>query len=436
MISLFRRTVAHAGAALFPGALAEPVERLSRLEAAGFSTRRGSGAPGAVWHLELSHPDLGAFEVVAPREPTAPPDALLDHASSLSSAEKAAVRRAGHALLVRSRAPRGAVLADRKALYRAGRALLADAGLAFFDDATQVYWSPAMLDDELSHDADLDVEAVFGLHAVSDEDGGGVAWLHSHGLAEIGAFDFDVLRPAPELTAGAYDGLRAVAFAIVEGNVTETTERFTLAPPGGEVGFVPARTFQATAPAESTRLRAGEGHDERRAVLCEPKGLLARLLRRPTTPSRFLSRPIPDDTIFAFSGAASELMADRARRTWGVCRRLAEEFEEMKPGVLVKIGYVADGGGPKDLEHLWFEVHHAGADSVDATLVNRPLFVSTLSEGERGRHALDRMSDWTVFLPTGSATPRNLRAAREARDRRDEILALLEKARLEGPPAT
>src|SRR5207248_2514776 len=81
---------------------------------------------------------------------------------------------------------------------------------------------PEALDDELCHDADLDIESLYTLHAVTGDEAGdeAVIWLHSHGLAEIGLFDFDVLRPSEDLLGRGRDALRAVAFAILDGAVS------------------------------------------------------------------------------------------------------------------------------------------------------------------------------------------------------------------------
>ena len=68
------------------------------------------------------------------------------------------------------------------------------------------------LDEELLHEgADLDAESLFVAHSIFDEeqrdaDGEPRAyWLHTHGLAELGTLDFDILRPSPLITTGGYD---------------------------------------------------------------------------------------------------------------------------------------------------------------------------------------------------------------------------------------
>ena len=159
-----------------------------------------------------------------------------------------------------------------------------------------------MLDDELAHDADLDVEALYTIHAVYDDESAdaGFYWLHTHGLDELGAFDIDVVRPSPLLASNAGDPLRALAFAALEGSVTPSTDCFTLGNPGGVVDLVPADDFNAAAAPEDARLR-----DPRRVPRRPPRRRLraARALRVPA------QRPIPS----RFSRASTTTSSSTSR---------------------------------------------------------------------------------------------------------------------------
>src|SRR5262249_43409139 len=108
----------------------------------------------------------------------------------------------------------GDALRDRKQFLRFMAAVLGRDGVAGHDLIAQMFWSQERLAEELQHDAPLDIIHMHVLHVVRQPDG---VWLHSHGLAEMGFVDFDVLRPAEELTANQFDLLRSIAFHIVEG---------------------------------------------------------------------------------------------------------------------------------------------------------------------------------------------------------------------------
>ena len=121
---------------------------------------------------------------------------------------------------------------------------------------------------------------------------------------------------------------------------------------------------------------------------------------------------------------ASQLMAERARKTYPVLRQIAEEVAELELPVLVKIGYVVDGGDDDEREHLWFQAHALAPETVDATLVNAPYYIERLNEGDRGTHSIEGLSDWTVMTPFGPINPRAFHARRLIREHRDEMLRL------------
>jgi uncharacterized protein YegJ (DUF2314 family) len=272
-----------------------------------------------------------------------------------------------------------------------------------------------MLDDELAHEADLDVEALFTIHAVFQELDGqhDVYWLHTHGLDELGAFDFDVLRPSPDIVAQAGDPLRALAFAALEGVISPSMRGFALGAPGGVVDLVPVREFDAQASSDVAQLRdAKDSHGGTRAVLCEPRGLLGFLRRKPI-PSSFLSTGT-GDLVFNYTNQATDLMAARARATLDVFKALVAEFTPGGCVAAVKVGYPTTTT-PESREHLWFELHGFDGDRLDGTLMNHPFDVA-LEHGARGWHPVDGISDWIVASPAGPMTPRNLSPARKLRD--------------------
>jgi hypothetical protein len=295
-------------------------------------------------------------------------------------------------------------------------------------------WSRGALDDELSHDADVDIVALYTLHVVGSDESAAADWMHTHGLAEMGFFDFDILRPAAELGDIAADALRAIAYAIVEGEVSQTTPRWQLAFPTGDVRFVDVADFNRRADAEIKHLRgpnpAGdEDHNHDRAILCEPSGrFLGRWLDK-LKPSKFLSGGFDEEAMFQLSPAASELAEARARHTYPLFRKLAEELKEFELPVLAKIGYVVDGATDDQREYLWFEVHELFDDAVDATLGNEPFHVARMKAGQRGVHQIDPMNDWAIFTPIGTINPRNTQPARQIRAHREDFRAAMIEAK-------
>ena len=347
---------------------------------------------------------------------TQPPE-LIEHTLALTDTEKAAARTGCAAVTVKIRAQHQNLLRDRKRLLFWLRALMQPDGVVAIDDSSMLYWSQAMLDDELAHDADLDIESLYTIHAVQDAaDSTRVSWLHTHGLEELKAFDIDVLQPSPMFVANCGDPIRALAFAALEGAIADDVDRFPLVFPGGDVRLVPVDRFHAEASSEHSQLRdADSAHGGRRSVVCEPVGgLLGRWRTRPL-PSKFFSRVDRDQMVVPFSSAATALMSERARHTFSVFRALKEEFAGFDLPTVVKLGYEMEGGSPGECEHLWFAVHQVLGDTVDATLANAPHRVPSLTAGQRGEFELERLTDWMILSPEGPMTPRNVSASRRLR---------------------
>jgi uncharacterized protein YegJ (DUF2314 family) len=397
MLDFLRRTVPNVGLVYFRSAVPPDAETVRR-------------------------PDWDGAEVTVPTD-VPPLREFLEFSAAVTDHERRAAEPASSALLVRVRGQAANVLRDRKRLLRSLRDVMGDDGVMAVDLGSGLPWPRASLDDELSHDADLDVEALYCLHAVHEGSREPVTWLHTHGLAELGGFDVDVLRPGPALMANAGDTMRVFAFAVIERAVTPTTAEFEFAAPDGRVRFVPAKEFMERAASEDAALRfsAADEHLAHRAVLCEPGRRIFARGDRPQ-PSRFLEKPPKEGVALFFSDSATELGSERARQTLDVLRALVDEFADLGLPALIKLGYPLDDDSGR--EHLWFSVHRIEGSSVDATLENQPHGVSRLRAGQRTTHPLEFVSDWTILTPFGSITPRSLVAARTVRERRDEVLAL------------
>ena len=401
-----------------------------------------------IWCLRARHDAWGEAEIFCPRGMPAPPRQLIEFDAGLTSDEKETAAAGRSPVLVRVRGTKRDVLGDRKSLLRYLGAVMADDGVLAIDHTSQRMWSRGALDDELAHDADVDIVALYTLHAVGgdndddnddDNEHGRTEWLHSHGLAALGCFDFDILNPSEALGDIGADALRAIAFAIVEGEVTRSTRRWQLAYPKGDVRFVDVADFNRRADPAVKRLRGpdpdgDEDHDRDRAVICEPSGkFLGRWFDKPR-PSKFLSGGFDKESMFKLSPAASALSAARAQNTYPLFRKLAAELREFELPTLAKIGYAIDGARDDDedaeREYLWFEVHELHDDAIDATLGNAPFHIARMKAGQRGRHAIANMNDWAIMTPIGTINPRNTQPAREIRAHREEFRQALAAAKL------
>ncbi len=426
MIDLLKSDKPGLGVAYFAGAAPAPAEMAERLRVAGMQvvpSERGRGT--ADWAFGLCHEDHGSAIVLL--EPDAPPAAgFLEYAQGLTDGEASQARTGASAVLVVVAAEHDDVLRDRKRLLWFMRRVMGEDGVLGVDLASRLPWSPAALDDELSHDAALDVEALYVCHAVGGRRDR-VAWLHTHGLAELGAFDLDILRPDPWLLRTGNDALRSLATAVLQGRLKASSPVFALAAPGGKIGLVPAAEFMANASAADRALRdtgpdTGDPHAGDRAVVCEPRQAAGPPPQ--PVPSRLLSHS-PEGMTLVFDDEAAAITSARAQATVGVLQGLMEEFDEYPVVATARLLFPMLNSSASEL--IPCRIHAIHEDTIDCTLTGQPTGLP-IREGLRSTFSLNRLADWTILSPEGDITPRSSLGARRLRElspqARHEMIAL------------
>lgn len=428
MFGILNKAADCGGSVYLRGSMPPRLAELRQLERAGATVKPRADDARLHWSADLRHPTWGRAAVACVRGAPRAPDVLIDIDIGLTPAEKAEAREGGSSLLVRVAGERANVLRDRKRLLYFLRLLMGDDGLVGFDHTAGRFWSRGALDDELRHDADLDVESLMALHAVRSDDGSSTRWLHSHGLAELGRVDFDILNPSKALGGQWFDMLRAFAYAIVEGTLTLGEKRWAVTS-REFVSFIDVAEFNRSAAATAVALRdaADPEHNRDRGVFCEPRGGgLSAWLKRGAAPSQFLSSLTDFNGVIHLSGAATQLMAERAQATVSVLGELMSELAEFGFPVLAKIGRRTDSD-PAQREHLWFTVHGVEGDTLDVTCESEPIDIRGLRRGERGRHGVEDLTDWAIMTPAGMITPRSMRPARAIRENREMVMAAMRR---------
>ncbi|MBN1816774.1 MAG: DUF4026 domain-containing protein [Sedimentisphaerales bacterium] len=434
MFDWFRKKVPCVGEVLFRGKSPIQAHEFTFLRNQGIAISQLPSGNSHRWALQLVHPEWGQAVLACHKTPLIPDRMIYDVMGTLTEKEKQTALAAGTTVGFTMEGQRENLLQDRKNALRYMRAIMGEDGLAVMDVTGHSVWSKEMLDDELEHDADLDIEQIYSIHAVYDNEDQDMQriWIHTHGLGEIGFFDFDMFSPSDDLWVNWSDLFRFIAFAIAENRVTMKTDYFKLFSPGGFVSLVPVREFQKKAARQyqSWREENDPHHMEKRVVLCEPRGFLERWTKK-ICPSRVLSKPLPEDILIDFSVSATRLMEKRARQTYPTLRRLREEFHELGLPILVKIGYQTDGGDETNMEHLWFSVNKLYEDQMDATLENEPFRIACMKKGDRGRHPIEQLTDWIIMTPMGTINPRKTLIARRLRED-PEVWAAVKKVMEEG----
>jgi len=156
------------GLVFLPGDRAPEPDDLDRLRATGVTIEPASGEPGT-WARTLRHPRWS--EAVVAFDPAAPlaEEVIRDTTPNLDDAERAAAMGARHSLAVRVPAARKHALHDRKTLLRWLDLLLGEDGVVAVDLLSQLPWPRQALADELAHDADVDIEALYTIHLIHEE---------------------------------------------------------------------------------------------------------------------------------------------------------------------------------------------------------------------------------------------------------------------------
>lgn len=433
MLKLLSRKVKHQALVLYRGTLTPRPQEFAFLQKQGLDVKLAKEpSPGCAWSVVLRHKDWGEARLNAPVNASSVPNFFLNFSVNLTEREREEIRAAGMFLDVTLVTSKEQVLRDKKNLLRFVRAVMSDDAVGSVDVDAMLYWTRAALDDELAMAADLDVAALYCIHAVrdSDDDEGRCNWLHTHGLGELGGFDVDILNPSESVADSCGDLFRAMAFYILSGALSPSEKVYPLAHPDGEVRLVPVPEFDAKTRGSYKQLSGDSPeHWNNRSVLCNPAGgFLGRF--RKVHPSTFLSEADTDSIVIHFSAAATEAMSQRARATVPMLSSLMNEMAEFKLPVLAKIGYKQDGSDQG--EHMWFSVHGIEGDSLDATLESSPFQIERMKRGDRGLHAIDRLTEWAIISPFGRISPDSLGPLRRIREDKDSFRAMMAEFNREG----
>lgn len=414
------------GSVLHPGGMAPRADEYEYLRELSFDVKAAPAHAEMHWRVRFTHPQLGQGELAAFRHRTIDPSMYARYAWGDAENEADNLRRAGVDVTVRLEGDGSNVLRQRKRLLRVLDAMMQRDGLAAFDHQSYRLWSAASLQEELSHDADLDVMHLFCLHAVCEE-GETDCWAHTHGLKEVGGCDVHVLGANRELlgSPNGIEALRAIAFAVLERKAVPNGAAVDVLGPQNNFVLLPMSEFAKRCSRSHARFVEGldELHTEGCAMVCRPRprGLRA-LFAGPPRPSDVFSRPqLPDDTPLCFSDSATELSAERARLSIPLLRSLLVEFADLRVEPIAKL-FLGRGASR---EHMWFRVHGWGDTDVDVELLSTPFGDLGIQPGDRRRLGLETMTDWALMTPAGMITPRALNLARTLRQHRAEIRAHL-----------
>lgn len=287
-------------------------------------------------------------------------------------------------------------------------------------------------------------ELLWTIEAVEKEQAGGGVWLRTQGLLRCGRPELEMVEVPSDHANVAAALLNDVAGLVLETALPEPGEPFEIGV-GLTIALQPwsvvgpylgqgAAGSDADRAARSMVEAATNGApDSHIAVVCaaEPVGQFRKLWVWPGDVAQALAE---DGAAVYKTTRATERTAALAQFTWPelamtwskVRKADAREDENVSGAVmLIKVGYEIVTDDAPAREHLWFMVREIAGDRARGQLINQPMHVTTMQEGEDVWIAREGVSDWRLVLPRGIVQPSDMLMRSPGLN---ELLATLESA--------
>lgn len=246
---------------------------------------------------------------------------------------------------------------------------------------------------------------LFTTHAVGPAPDDSGCWVHSHGLRRASCPDIDLLAVPEDLCEAGALLIAGAAELLIAGGRPEAGRPFEVGP-RLEVSWRPWRSVVEGRPGllggADDRRGAGNDHAGERIVLLAPRAPEGAdpLSSRPLAALAALARP---RGALLLPRAETARMARLARERWPIFGMLfARGSRDPGWSFFVKLAYSSPRAAA---EHLWFRVEDIKPDRLRATLVNEPLELDVLEDGDESWHPLERLTDWLIRCPLGLFEP-------------------------------
>ncbi|MDF1663801.1 MAG: DUF4026 domain-containing protein [Planctomycetota bacterium] len=274
---------------------------------------------------------------------------------------------------------------------------------------------------------------LFSIHVVvgSDNDGAKNCWLHSHGLNRARAPEIDLLEVPETLCNAGYHLINGVAELLIGSDLPDAGEAF----PVGHDLKISWKPWQDVLKARDSSLG---GLGDRRGIANDHGGYRYVLLDAPEnkestpegdpseegesaeknatnekppswqSPLATLEELGESSGVLFISRRETERMARLAKERWAIfgmlfARHKDDEVEDWR--FLAKLGYQVEDGDSSEREHLWFEIKEIAPGRLKGLLLNEPVYISRIKEGDEGWHDLELLTDWNIVSNLGAFNP-------------------------------
>lgn len=244
---------------------------------------------------------------------------------------------------------------------------------------------------------------LYSIHSVHDGSDDGTVWLHTHGLHRCGSIELEILD-VPRNDVRHVTSLLETAAAMFIESGPEPPETPFFVGDGIDLLWVPWEDGVSKVATEAlgTERDRDQYHSGPSGILFAPGGENGNL-----EPVCRYTELLAGDPLLYVTHMETERMRLLARERvhkFAHFQKLLGEHRDWT--FMVKLGYVVDDAEhDSQREHLWFEVHSIIGSEVDATLLNQPYRVARLECGDRRRHSLELLTDWSIGSPFGSHGP-------------------------------
>lgn len=252
---------------------------------------------------------------------------------------------------------------------------------------------------------------LYTAQAVSDAEGEGCVWLHTHGLNRCGRPELEVLNSNKENYQEHYNVLETLANRLLEDEeIPEFGSPYFLAYVAEGIPLVVTLIdWEEAVELYEPDMLGGkkdrqEGHDRDTCVVfVYPSQESAE--ERKFYPLDIYDKLMKENPVFMIS--VEETARMRAQAVERISS-LFDAFADKENHLLVKLGLTVDEEYrtmDNDREHIWFELLEVNGNRFRAKLTQEPYYIKDLHEGFVGEYGPEDVTDWLIYTPEGRISP-------------------------------
>lgn len=252
---------------------------------------------------------------------------------------------------------------------------------------------------------------LYTAQAVSDAEGEGCVWLHTHGLNRCGRPELEVLDSNKENYQEHYNVLETLANRLLEDEeIPEFGSPYFLAYVAEGMPLVVTLIDWAEAVELYEPDMLGGKKDRQESHNGDTCVIFVYPSRESADEGKFYPLDIydklmKDNPVFMISNEETARMRAQAVERISY---LLEASQNRENHLLVKLGLCVDEEyrtQDNEREHIWFEVLEVSGDRFTAKLTQEPYYIKGIHEGYTAQFGPEDVTDWLIYTPEGRISP-------------------------------